>query len=550
MIKMFLARIVTGIMVVIFMGFMIVMVEYAIPNHNIQLVISLGLFYFVINILRMIVTLYEKINEETFKKELEANYREFLFVKLQSLKQKEIDQIQVGEILENIINDTKEVSKYYVDGISIPLLGGVLRLIGTLAILMYLNIPIVTVTFFLYLIGFLITFLWNKKAHQYTKRKREINAQILNWSNEQVEGYQTIKALEVQKQRMKEIKLLITQYEKVVNQLEKNIRIYTNLYEFLVSFVAVINIFMGSISVEQGILSYGALVILARYINQPENYAKWFIEGFQVRNISRVSSQKISATLEKEEENLEEKQQLGKVQKIEFKDVRFSYQENQEVLHQISFEVKQKESVALVGRTGSGKTSLVELICRFYDLQEGSIKINDRNYREYSIQSLRDKIGYIMQKVVIFQGSILENINYANKKVTKEEIIKICKRLSLHDKIMSLKDAYDTQISADTDLLSTGEKQLLNFSRVMLQNPEIIILDEATASLSYKSEMLVRQAIQEITKDKISFIIAHRLSTIKNCHKILLIQDGRILEEGSHEELLHKQGEYAKLINT
>lgn len=115
---------------------------------------------------------------------------------------------------------------------------------------------------------------------------------------------------------------------------------------------------------------------------------------------------------------------------------------------------------------------------------------------------------------------------------------------------MSLKDAYDTQISADTDLLSTGEKQLLNFSRVMLQNPEIIILDEATASLSYKSEMLVRQAIQEITKDKISFIIAHRLSTIKNCHKILLIQDGRILEEGSHEELLHKQGEYAKLINT
>lgn len=546
--KMAFGRIATSIMVVIFIAFMIVMIEYAIPNQNIKLVIQLGLLYFMVNILRMVATLWEKISEDTFIKEMEADYREKLFWKLQNLKQKEIDKIRVGEILENLMNDTKEFAKYYVKGIAVPYLGGVLRLIGSLVVLMYLNIPIVMITFCIYLIGFFVTFLFNKKSVQFTQLKRETNAKILNWSNEQVEGYQTIKALEVQKQRMGEMKLLINQYEKAVNKLERNIRTYTCVYDFLVSFVGIVNILMGSISVEQGVLSYGALVILARYIDQPEVYARWVIEGFQTRNVCKVAYQKINAILQKEEEVIDEGEVLTKVNKIEFEDVSFSYEEGQNILNDISFAVNQNESVALVGRTGSGKTSLVDIICRFYDLQEGKVKINGKDYQDYSIQSLRDKVGYIMQKVVIFKGTILENINYANKDVTKEEVIEICKRLNLHDKIMSLKDGYETQINADTDLLSAGEKQLLNFSRVMVENPEIIILDEATASLSYKSEMLVRKAIEEITKGKISFIIAHRLSTIKNCSKILLMQEGKIIEEGNHEELMKKQGEYYKLI--
>ena len=154
-----------------------------------------------------------------------------------------------------------------------------------------------------------------------------------------------------------------------------------------------------------------------------------------------------------------------------------------------------------------------------------------------------------MQKVVIFDGTILENINYANKDISKDEIIQICKKLNLHEKIILLKDGYETHISQDTDIFSAGEKQLLNFTRVMVENPDIIILDEATSALSYKSEMIVRKAIEEITKGKISFIIAHRLSTIKGCDKILLMKEGKILEEGTHNELIQKQGEYYSLVN-
>lgn len=547
-IKVALGRIATSIMVVTFIAFMIVMVEYAIPSGNIKQIVKLGILYFAVNILRSAATLFEDINHDSFQKEIEADYREKIFFKLQKLKQKEIDKIRVGEILENVINDTKEFSKYYTYGICRSYLGGVLRLLGTLAVLMYLSIPIVTITFFIYILGFFVTFLFNKKSVQFTQLKRETNAKILNWSNEQVQGYQTIKALEIEEQRLSELKGLISEYEKAVNKLEKNIRIYTCLYDFIISFIGVVNILVGAISLEQGILSYGALIILARYIDQPEVYAKWFIEGFQIRNVSKIAYNKINAILQKEEEDIDIGKELTNVTSIEFNNINFSYDESKNVLNNISFKVNKNESIALVGRTGSGKTSLVNLMCRFYDLQEGKIRINGEDYKEYSIRSLRNRIGYIMQKVVIFDGTILENINYANKNISKKEMIEICKKLNLHDKIMSLTNGYETRITSDTDVFSAGEKQLLNFSRVMVENPEIIILDEATASLSYKSEILVRKAIEEITKGKISFIIAHRLSTIKKCDKILLMQDGKIIEEGNHKELMEKQGEYYNLI--
>ena len=306
---------------------------------------------------------------------------------------------------------------------------------------------------------------------------------------------------------------------------------------------------IGAISVESGIISYGAMIVLARYISSPETYARWVIEGFQIRNVGRLSYNRICDILNMEEEDVNIGEKIDCINTVEFENVSFSYDNKKKVLDDISFSVNKNESVALIGRTGSGKTSLVNLLCRFYDLNDGVIRINGVDYRNYSIQSLRNKIGYIMQKVVIFDGTIFDNINYANKDVSENEIMDICKRLGLHDKIMMFENGYETRISADTDIFSSGEKQLLNFARVMVEDPDIIILDEATASLSYRSEMLVRKAIDEITQGKISFIIAHRLSTIKKCDKILLMKDGKVIEEGRHDELVEKQGEYYSLIN-
>lgn len=542
-------RILTSIMVVVFITFMIVMVEYAIPSGDEKLIIKLGVVYVFVNVLRAIVTFYEDFSEIILEKNVEADYREKVFLKLQNMKQTEIDKLNSGEVLENMLNDTKEISRYWVMGINHAYTGGVLRLIGTLIILMYLNIPIVLVAMIIYVLGFIVAFSFNKKSLKFSKEKRNINAKILNFSNEQVQGFETIKSLEIQKQRISDLKELLKKYEASVNALERNIRIYSEFYEYIVSFVFVATILFGGLGVIKGIVSYSTIIILARYISSPKVYAKWVIESFQYRNVSRISYQKVLEILQKEEESIEQGEKLEKVHKIEFRDINFSYDNNQKVINGISFDLKQNQKVALIGRTGSGKTSLVNLICRFYDLESGQILINDKDYKKYTIKSLRDNIGYIMQKVVIFNDTILNNINYDKKDISKEKIIEICKKLNLHEKIMQFENGYETVITNETDLFSNGEKQMINFARVMVEDPQIIILDEATASLSYKSEMLVRNAIEEITKDKISFIIAHRLSTIKNCDKILLMEDGKIVEEGNHESLMQKQGKYYQLIN-
>lgn len=543
-----LGRILTSIMVVVFIAFMIVMVEFAIPNGDIELIVKLGIVYMLVNILRAITTFYEDFSENALQKNVEADYREKIFAKLQNMKQIEIECLNAGSVLENILNDTKEVGKYWMDGINRSYFAGLLRLVGSLAALMYLNVPIILMAMLIYIIGFIVTFIFNKRSLKFTEQKRKINAKILDFSNEQISGFETIKSLEVQNRRMEELKNLLKEYEKSVHQLEKNIRIYTCLYDYIVSFVLVVTILLGGIGVIKGLASYGAMIVLARYISSPKIYSSWVVEGFQYRNVSEISYQKILDILQKKEEEIEKGETLEKVEKVEFRDVNFAYNENQTVLNGISVEVNQNEKVALIGRTGSGKTSLVNLLCRFYDLEDGQIFINGKNYKNYSIRSLRDKIGYIMQKVVIFDGTILENINYDAKDISKEEIIEICKKLNLHDKIMGLENGYETVIDSETDLFSNGEKQMINFARVMVENPEIIILDEATSSLSYKSEMLVRNAIDEITKNKISFIIAHRLSTIKNCDKILLMKDGKVMEEGNHESLMERKGEYYQLV--
>lgn len=544
-----MGSIVTTIAIVLFITFMIVMVEYAVPSGDIQLIVKLGVIYVVVNVFRAVVNFWEDFAATDLQKNVEADYREKIFVKLQNMQQSEIDHLNAGNILENMLNDTKEMGKYWELGIDRSYTRGLLRLIGTLAVLLYLNVPIILIAMVIYGIGFVVAFVFQKKSLQFTEQKRKINSEILGFSNEQINGFETVKALEVQVQRMTELKKLLKNYEKAVEKLEKNIRMYTCFYDYIVSFVLVVTIVLSGVSVLQGIASYGTLIVLARYISSPECYAKWVIEGFQYRNVSRISYQKVLAILEKAEEEIEAGKTLSKVENIEFKDIHFSYDNKQKVLNGISLQVNQNEKVALIGRTGSGKTSLVNLLCRFYEVEQGEILINGENYKDFSIESLRDKIGYMMQKVVIFEGTILENINLANKAISREKMMEICQRLHLHDKIMQFENGYDTVIDSETDLFSNGEKQMINFARVMVQNPDILILDEATASLSDKSEMLVQNAIREITKGKISLIIAHRLSTIKDCDKIIYLQDGQIIEQGNHEDLLKQQGEYYQLIH-
>jgi ATP-binding cassette subfamily B protein len=232
---------------------------------------------------------------------------------------------------------------------------------------------------------------------------------------------------------------------------------------------------------------------------------------------------------------------------VEFRDVVFCYEKDEVILDHVSFSVKPGETVALVGPTGAGKSTIVNLVSRFYDVQEGSVMVDGRDVRSVTLESLRKQMGIMLQDTFIFSGTIMDNIKYSRLDATDEEAIAAARAVMAHDFIMSLPDGYKTEVNERGSRLSVGQRQLISFARALLADPRILVLDEATSSIDTKTEMALQAGLQRLLKGRTSFIIAHRLSTIKTADKIMYIDNGKIVEQGSHEELMAKKGAYYKL---
>jgi ATP-binding cassette subfamily B protein len=235
--------------------------------------------------------------------------------------------------------------------------------------------------------------------------------------------------------------------------------------------------------------------------------------------------------------------------KVEFKDVSFAYLDDQYVLKNVSFAVQPGETVALVGHTGSGKTSIISVLNRLYAIQRGEIKIDDVNIDDYKLEVLRSRIGVVLQDVFLFSGTVIENITLRNPTIAREQVIEAAKMIGVHEFIMNLPGNYDYNVMERGSTLSLGQRQLLSFIRALLYNPSILILDEATSSIDTESEALIQHAIDTLISDRTSIVIAHRLSTIQKADKIIVLDKGEIKEMGTHRELLAKGGFYAKLHN-
>ncbi|MCM1388470.1 MAG: ATP-binding cassette domain-containing protein, partial [Bacillus sp. (in: Bacteria)] len=230
-----------------------------------------------------------------------------------------------------------------------------------------------------------------------------------------------------------------------------------------------------------------------------------------------------------------------------FEHVTFSYDENVKVLDDVNFTIKPGETIALVGPTGAGKSTIVNLISRFYDVQQGIVRIDGKDVKKVSIESLRKQMGIMTQDNFLFSGTIKENIRYGKLDATDEEIIAAAKAVNAHDFIMKLDKGYETELSERGGGLSIGQKQLLAFARTMVSMPKILVLDEATSSIDTKTELLVQNGIEHLLQGRTSFVIAHRLSTIQRADRIFVVDDGRIIEEGNAQELLEKKGAYYQL---
>ncbi len=232
---------------------------------------------------------------------------------------------------------------------------------------------------------------------------------------------------------------------------------------------------------------------------------------------------------------------------IEFKDIDFKYKSGEKVLEDFNLKVKTGDTIALVGETGSGKSTIVNLLCRFYEPTEGEVLIDGVDYRERSQIWLHSNLGYVLQTPFLFSGTIFENIAYGNLNATKEQVIEAAKMVNAHDFIMRMHDGYESVVGEGGSKLSTGEKQLISFARAILANPALFVLDEATSSIDTETEAIIQSAIEKVLEGRTSFIIAHRLSTIRHADRILVIAKGKIIEDGTHEELLSQEGHYYNL---
>lgn len=300
----------------------------------------------------------------------------------------------------------------------------------------------------------------------------------------------------------------------------------------------------------QGVFTYAQIVMLMDYSGELSHQFNWFIRNISSFNKSYISFSKIIEFLEKDNiEKIEKGETLKNIEQIQLNNVCFGYGQSDKILSNIDLKINTDKSIAIVGKTGSGKSTIVNLICRLYEPTSGTILINGEDYLKYNIKSIRSKIGYIMQDINILPNTIIDNIKYVKRDITKKQIEDIFKKLQMHDKIMSFKDGYETDIYNNPDLLSQGEKQIINFARIMALDADFIIMDEITSYLSAENEEMIRKAIYEVTKNKMSIIIAHRLPTIKQCDEIVFLKDGQVIEQGTHEKLMDKQGEYFKLYN-
>ncbi len=470
--------------------------------------------------------------------------RERLYNKLIYFKTSFFDKTPIGQLVTRAVGDVETIATVYTDGF-LMVFGDVLRIIFVLIMMYQTDANLTYISLVILPLMVVITRFFQKRLKKAFGDERTWTANQNSFVQERLAGMQIIQVFNREEQEFKKFdEINIT----LKGALLRTVFIFS-LFFPVVELIS--SVFIGFILFYGGYITITAGVVIAfiQYISMLIRPLRQIADRFN--NIQRgiVGAERVLGLIDEDFQMTNE----GKVMKdefegkIEFRDVRFSYDEKQEVLKGISFKVNPGESVAIVGATGAGKTTIISLITRLYDINSGSILIDDVNLKDYELYNLRSHIGVVLQDVFLFHGSIYENLAFGDDTITLDKIKKAAAEIEVDDFIRQLPGEYDYVVSERGSSISLGQRQLLSFLRAYLSNPKILILDEATSSIDHESEKLIQRATEKITQNRTSIIIAHRLSTIEKADKIIVMDGGKIVEEGKHTELLQRNGYYATL---
>ena len=527
--------------------------QYYIDNFITKNIAKAGLYiliiYFGLFILRVVFIFLGEYYFAKVAHSIVRDLRNDSFANLQKLGMSYFDKTPVGSVVSRLTNDTQAVADMFGTIFS-SFLNTILMFVVTLSAMIALSwqLTIYMILFIPVMVG--SVYLYQKLSSRLVEISRAKISEMNTKLSESIEGMKIIQAFN-QEQR------LIDEFGEVNNE---HLRYYTKSLKvdslllrpamalFKVLAYGVIVMYFG-LSFESAGFTAGIIYAFIQYTNQLFNPLIELMQNFSILQTSIISAGRVFTLIDNEEYEPEQKESDYKISRgdIEFKNVSFSYDGKRDVLKNISFSVKNGESIAFVGATGSGKSSIMNLFLRFYDYDRGEILIDGVNIKDYSSKELRNSIGLVLQDPFLYHGTVESNIKMYNESLTREDVIEAAKFVDAHNFIDKLEDKYDSVVTERGSTFSSGERQLLTFARTIASKPKILILDEATANIDSETEELIQNSLEKMRKGRTTIAIAHRLSTIQDSNCIYVLDKGEIIESGTHDELIALKGNYYKM---
>lgn len=476
--------------------------------------------------------------------------REKLMDKILSLPMESVDENKRGDILSRITNDVDSL-QHGITQSFLQLTTAVITLIGVFIMMLTINIWMTLATIILIPIAFLVIRFITKFSQSYFLKQLVFKGALNGQIEETFTGHDIIRVFNQEEISMEKFE---NDNDKWFDQEWKS-QFYSSLngplMNFISNFTYVVIAVLGAIFVLQRAIAVGDILAFFQYTQSFTRPIQQITRVMNQIQTAMAASERIFEFLDYDDEKNPSDKQLMEIKEgITFENVSFSYIPNEKIIKNLTFDVKKGQKIAIVGETGAEKTTIVKLLMKFYEIDSGSIKIDGVDIEEYDNHSLRSHIGMVLQDSWLFSDTIESNIRYGNLDVSDNEVVEASKQVYVDNFVRQLSDGYKTVLNEDSDNISHGQKQLLTIARTVLSSKEVLILDEATSSVDTRTEKLIQRAMDRLMENKTSFIIAHRLSTIRNADKIIVIENGEIIEQGNHEELLSLKGYYYNTLNT
>ncbi|PGA12554.1 ABC transporter ATP-binding protein [Bacillus mycoides] len=480
------------------------------------------------------------------------NFRKEIDEKINRMPLKYFDKTTHGEVLSRITNDVDTVSQTLNQSMS-QIITSVITIIGVLIMMLSISWQMTLVALLILPVSMILIMVVVKRSQKYFKSQQEYLGHVNGQVEEIYSGHNIVKAFNKEEEEVKK-------FENV------NDTLYHSAWksQFLSGMMMPIMTFIGNIGYVAVSILGGWLAVkrtiavgdILAFVQYVRSFTQPIAQVAQIANVlqsTAAAAERVFEFLEEEEEvpEAENPVKLQKVQgEVTFQDVQFGYNPDKIIINNFSSNIKPGQKVAIVGPTGAGKTTIVKLLMRFYDINSGAICIDGHDIKDFTREDLRNMFGMVLQDTWLFNGSIMENIRYGRLDATDEEVIEAAKAAHVHNFVKTLPNKYQMELNEEASNVSQGQKQLLTIARALIADPKILILDEATSSIDTRTEVLIQKAMENLMEGRTSFIIAHRLSTIRDADLILVMKDGDIVEQGNHEELLKADGFYASLYNS